>query len=604
MKYLFAAACLFCSLQGIPQLFPPAAYPRNYFRNPLAIPMSLAANFGELRPNHYHMGLDIRTQHRVNLPVYAAADGYIARVSVEPGGFGQAIYINHPNGYTTVYGHLNAFFPALAAYVSRQQYRLQSWQVNLEIPAALFPVKKGGLIAQSGSTGGSQGPHLHFEIRRTKEDINLNPLLFGLPVADHTAPHLVRLAWYDRNRGIYEQSPHEVPVEIEGPRIAEGSASRSTVEMKTRPSLLSVGATRISFAISAFDTQSGSDNPNGIFEASLYEDERPVIGFQLNNISYDDTRNINAHIDYKTKETGGPYFQQLFFLQGYPLPTIYSTAGDGTGGVLDIGDGRPHKIRIGVRDTEGNETVLSFGVQYAPSSDTGGASSKDSMTTAVFPAKRFYPGMLDGLEMADCAFYPGERSLYDSVIIGAGVAGYPGSGLSLPGGVSAVYRIGEPWIPLLDPVLVRMRPVSPGDSLRGVERMDTTAVVMVGFHGASREVERPTWKNGWASARYREFGDFQLVRDTVPPVVSFPGAPEGALLNKASRIRIAVRDNLGATRHFRAELDGAWLCFTNDKGLDWIYRFDEHCLPGPHTLRVSVEDVAGNRTIKELHFTR
>ncbi|HXB91880.1 MAG TPA: hypothetical protein VNU72_06310, partial [Puia sp.] len=208
------------------------------------------------------------------------------------------------------------------------------------------------------------------------------------------------------------------------------------------------------------------------------------------------------------------------------------------------------------------------------------------------------------LEMADCAFYPGERSLYDSVIIGAGVAGYPGSGLSLPGGVSAVYRIGEPWIPLLDPVLVRMRPVSPGDSLRGVERMDTTAVVMVGFHGASREVERPTWKNGWASARYREFGDFQLVRDTVPPVVSFPGAPEGALLNKASRIRIAVRDNLGATRHFRAELDGAWLCFTNDKGLDWIYRFDEHCLPGPHTLRVSVEDVAGNRTIKELHFTR
>src|ERR1700744_10255 len=119
MRYLLPAACLLCSLQGFPQLFLPASYPHDYFRDPLAIPMSLAANFGELRPNHYHMGLDIRTQHRENLPVYAAADGYISRVSIEPSGFGQAVYINHPNGYTTVYGHLNRFFPALADYIHK-----------------------------------------------------------------------------------------------------------------------------------------------------------------------------------------------------------------------------------------------------------------------------------------------------------------------------------------------------------------------------------------------------------------------------------------------------------------------------------------------------
>ena len=175
MKYLFAAACLIFSQQGFPQFFRTPDYPRNYFRDPLAIPISLAANFGELRPDHYHMGLDIRTQHRLNLPVYAAADGYIARVSVAPEGFGQAIYINHPNGYTTVYGHLNRFFPALEAYVHREQYRKQSWQLSLELPATLFRVKKGDLIALSGSTGGSQGPHLHFEIHLESWDHPVDP---------------------------------------------------------------------------------------------------------------------------------------------------------------------------------------------------------------------------------------------------------------------------------------------------------------------------------------------------------------------------------------------------------------------------------------------
>src|ERR1700743_506582 len=205
MKLLFAVFVSFISAPVFAQIFPPSGYPQDYFRDPLDIPMSLAANFGELRPNHYHMGLDIRTQHRENLPVFAAADGYVTRIEIEPAGFGQAIYIRHPNGYTTVYGHLNRFFPALEAYVRAQQYRQQSWEVNLRIPEGLFPVKKGQFIALSGSTGGSQGPHLHFEIRRTAGDINLNPLLFGLPVPDRTPPTLVRLAWYDRTSSIYEQ---------------------------------------------------------------------------------------------------------------------------------------------------------------------------------------------------------------------------------------------------------------------------------------------------------------------------------------------------------------------------------------------------------------
>src|SRR5450432_2137572 len=351
MNYLLAAVFCCCTLSCFSQSFPATAYPRDYFRDPLDIPITLAANFGELRPNHYHMGLDIRTQKKVNLPVFAAADGYVAYVKIEPAGFGQAIYIHHPNGYTTLYAHLNKFYPALAAYISQQQYRLESWQVFLNIPPGLFPVRKGDFIAYSGSTGGSEGPHLHFEIRRTSDDTNLNPLLFGLPVPDSVPPVILRLAVYDRGRSVYEQSPRILPVR-------KGATASYLIE----PGLIKLASSRISFALSAFDTQSGSANPNGIYQAVLYEDEQPVIGFQMDNISYDHTRDINAHIDYRTREKGGPFLQHLSRLPGYSSPSIYRSFRNGSGadGVLDLSDGLSHAIRIEVKDSYGNVSALKY----------------------------------------------------------------------------------------------------------------------------------------------------------------------------------------------------------------------------------------------------
>ncbi len=624
MKYFLFYVALFCSLHGFSQFFAASAYPHDYFRDPLDVPISLAANFGELRPNHYHMGLDIRTQHRENLPVYAAAGGYIARISIEPGGFGQAIYINHPNGYTTVYGHLNRFFPALAAWIAQEQYRRKSWQVYLEIPPTLFPVNKGELIAYSGSTGGSQGPHLHFEIRRTAGDINLNPLLFGLPVPDHTAPGIVKLAWYDRNLGIYDQTPHLLPVHstVVVPRVAVHGPPTYTIS----PPLLVVQTTRISFALAAFDTQTGSTNPNGIFEAELFMDDRPMIAFQMDKISYDNTRNINAHIDYMTRQRGGPFLQQLFFLPGYPLPSIYavpSTNGFPTGegvdppslttigahppnGVLDIADGRPHKIFIKVMDTGNNSCSLTFHVQYQPAAAPA-APAQQADSSAAPKGKKFYPGMVDGLEIPGCAFYLGEKSLYDSMTIHATVSGYPGSGHSLVGGVSGTYTIGAPWLPLLEPMLVRLK----NDQALQTDSLADSSwaaaqqrIVMVCFNGDQKDVQRPEWHEGWASARFRGFGNFELVDDRTPPTITPIGPLDGANLGKASRIALLVKDDLGTVRKFGAELDGAWLCFTNDKGLAFIYTFDEHCPPGTHTLKVSAEDVAGNKTVREYHFTR
>jgi murein DD-endopeptidase MepM/ murein hydrolase activator NlpD len=245
-NFLLCILLLIIYFSARSQVFPAKNYPKGYFRDPLNIPISLAGNFGELRPNHYHMGLDIRTNKQVNLPVYAAADGYIAQIDVEPAGFGQAIYINHPNGYTTVYGHLNEFFPALAAYVKTQQYQMESWRVFLNIPPGMFPVKKGDWIAYSGSTGGSQAPHVHFEIRSTADDVNKNPMLFGMPIEDYTAPVILRLAVYDRTRGIYEQQPKIF------------ATKRSGNEYVLANGIITVNSPKISFVISAFDTESGT----------------------------------------------------------------------------------------------------------------------------------------------------------------------------------------------------------------------------------------------------------------------------------------------------------------------------------------------------------
>ncbi|HTQ27565.1 MAG TPA: M23 family metallopeptidase [Puia sp.] len=559
---------LLTSVPCFSQVFPPADYPKGYFRDPLAIPIRLAANFGELRPNHYHMGLDIRTEKRENLPVYAAADGYVAKVKVEPQGFGQAIYINHPNGYTTLYAHLNAFFPALAAYVEQQQYKRESWKIFLDIPPGLFPVKKGTLIAYSGNTGGSQGPHLHFEIRRTSDDVNLNPLLFGLPVPDNTRPVIQRLAIYDGTRSMYEQSPRLIPVK------------RSPAGFELAQPLVSTGSTTVRFAIGAFDTQSGSANPNGIYQAVLYHNQQLVIGFRMNEVSYDDTRNINAHIDYKTRAGGGPYLQQLFALTSYGK-SIYQPVN--SNGVIDLSDGLVHEIRIEVRDANGNSSSLGFKIQHQPA---------DTMIPAV-EGKMFYPMMLDGVETEDMAFYLAEKSLYDSVHIAYNKV--PAIAL---GAVSAQFGIGNIGIPLGDEMLVRIRP----DRELTPEQLDR--VVMQRVAGDKTDLRKVQWQGGWASARFRDFGNFQLLLDNEPPVITPVGFHDGANLSAATRLVLTVKDNLEYYKNFRAELDGKWLRFSNDKERAFIYKFDEHCPRGPHVLKVSVEDEAGNIATRSFRFTR
>ncbi|MEO7121087.1 MAG: M23 family metallopeptidase [Ginsengibacter sp.] len=553
------------------QLFPEKNYPKGYFIYPVDARISIAANFGELRPNHYHMGLDCRTNQVQNRPVKAAADGYVAHVRIEPFGFGRAIYINHPNGLTTLYGHLNNFYPALEKYVKEQQYKLRSWQVFLDIPAGMFPVKQGQFIAYSGNAGGSQGPHCHFEIRDTRTDKVLNPLLFGMPIPDNVPPTIQRLAMYDRLKSTYSQAPKLFSlVKVPG-------------GYRTAEAVITANTDKVSFGISANDKVSGSTNPNGIYQAILYFDGKAIVGFQIDSITYDESRYVNAHIDYKTKAAGGPYIEHLSRLPGYP-PGIYKDfSGDG---VIDLTDDNIHQVRIVVKDANGNASTLEFKIRK------GAVHEIVPKEISYRDQQEFQPGFVNIFESNNVELILQPEALYDSFAFV-----HSSRPDNFPLSYSDIHVLESGLVPVHDNFVLRLKSdKTVPQELRGKMLIKRT-------WGNKTEVVKATGNNDWYSASFKSFGSFELIADDIPPVITV-GFPDYANLSKASHIIFIPKDNNEAIKNFRAELDGKWLMFTNDKGKVYIYNFDEMCGRGKHELKISVQDEAGNTTQKIYHFTR
>lgn len=582
---------LFLSVIGLEIVAQPAEadkLPRNYFRNPLGIPMQLSANFGELRPNHWHMGLDIRTDARENLPVYAAAEGYIAKVGIRPQSFGRFIIINHPNGLSTLYAHLNDFYPELEKYVTEQQYKQESWAVELNFTKTQFPLAKGTFIAYSGNTGGSKGPHLHFEIIDTKSDKRLNPLLFNFPMQDNLPPVIIRLAMYDRTKSLYTQTPLLFSVK-----------NTDSGYIIPKQQLIKTGLSKVSFAIQTYDRMSGGGSDNGVFSAKLYLDDEPQVSFVLDSIDYDETVYINSHIDYRYDYNGGAYLQQLSQLPGDHCPVYKQIKGDG---VISVSDTAVHSISIDVKDAQGNTSQLNFSIRHDDSL------VKDN--TYQGQSLKFAPNKKNIIEKEDFKMQLPENCLYDTV-----PASYYRNTPASYNAVTATYVVNDASYPVHDDLSVSIKPYKtiPG------EWKDKLLMQRTGKGSTIRKVQL---QNGWFTATFGDFGSFQVLADVTAPQINELGKGDTVNLSAASRIVFTPTDNFGIVKNFRVELytcpmdtsgalcqpdslaKGKWLRFTNDKSRSWIYKFDERCPYGVHKLSVTATDLVGNSTTKIWWFKR
>lgn len=547
------------------QLYRQPVYPKNYFRWPADLSPDIVANMGELRNNHWHMGLDVRTQQVVNKRVVAAADGYVAYVGIEPLSWGRWIVINHPNGLSTLYGHLNNFRPDIEEYVKKHQYREESWKTDLTIPAGVFPVKKGDFISYSGTTGGSAGPHVHWEVIETKTGKRLNPDLFGMPLSDNSAPTLVKLVMYDRNNSTYDQSPNSY------------SLTKSGGSYSVAGGAINTAFNNLSFALQAYDTWARAGNRIGIYSARVFLDNREVSSFYIDSISYPDTRYMNCQVDYKMKALGGSWVQHTSRLAGDRGGVYYDLGLNNN--TIRLNDNEPHDVKILVADTRGNTSTLSFTIQRNG--------------TAAPPAKEYewHPNRLNRIFKYDFEAYLPMYVLYDKMN-----SGY--ARLASTGGnsVSAKHKLGENYIPAHSNFEVRIKP----DKSISAQDRDKIVIKRTSKNTTFKKAE---WNGEWLTAQFRDFGTFEAFIDNTPPSVNSLGSGEVVDLSRASSIRFTPTDNIGVA-DFRAEVDGQWLRFTNDKGKTYIYSFDEKVSTGEHTLKVTVTDIAGNQTVRTWRFRR
>ncbi|MEG0927638.1 M23 family metallopeptidase [Chryseobacterium sp.] len=536
-------------------------YSQNYFRNPLNIPMQLAANFGAVRTNHFHMGLDLRTNSQENLSVVSAADGYVSRIKVERYGFGNAVYITHPNGYTTVYAHLNKYFDKLDEYVKERQYKEEKWEQDITFQPGQFPVTKGRLIALSGNTGGSAGPHLHFEIRDTKTEECLNPLLFGFAIPDSVAPIISGLYWYDRRFSTYEPGANGVAVKKAG--------STYTADV------VRVNSPTISFGIKAVDKANQGFNL-GIYQAELLMDGKLIYSFSIDKVSYDDTRYLNGCIDYTKFIRDKIGIQHLSALPGmklknYSIPNL--------SGVINLQDEEVHNIEIVLKDVKGNTSRLITKVQLNKVGD-----QISSTTKTVLPND----GKTISSENAEIVF--SKNAVYDAVNFNL----YEKPDADA---VSNAIILNSPYIPVHDNYTLKIKPT------RKLTKEEKDKVVISLNYGSDTNVVKGKWNGEQAEGQFNRLGTAKLILDNGLPSVS-SGWKDGAVINGGS-LRLKGNTKIGDIVSFRAELDGKWLRFSRVKN-DFVYVFDEKCPKGSgsHTLKITTVNTAGNTNTQTFTFQR
>jgi hypothetical protein len=530
------------------------------FRPPLNIPLRLTGNFGELRNNHFHGGLDIATDQATGLSVYACADGYVSRVVVGPYGYGKALYLAHPNGLTTVYGHLEGFGEGIAEWVRNRQYALESFELDEYLKPGQLPVVRGQVVARSGNTGASGGPHLHFEVRRG--DTPLNPLQYGFTVADSRPPESSHLFVYPH----WEGQPSGVPREV--------ALVRSGNRWQPPGGVLRVPGQSAGLGVYAWDRQDGRENRNGVYRVELLLNGKPHFQFRLDSLSYAQRRYLNAHLDYRINLESQRKVHRLFRLPGNGLG-IYQYL-DGRG-LIPLQAGRREQVEINLYDYAGNRTTIAFALE----ADTTQAAPTPPRAPWFFwnqPGQIQTPGM--ALELP-------QGSLYEDQPLEHGRE-QGGSG-------SDTHWVADAFTPLHREATLRLA------AGQVPERLRDRALIVHLDHAGRRKALGGQWENGYLVTRTDRLGKFYVAIDSVPPSLQSVNVQAGMSVGKGSVLRFRISDNLSGIQSYRGEIDGQWVLFEYEPKSSLLFHTLEGRLePGRRELVLRVHDERGNSTEKRI----
>ena len=544
------------------------------FHPPLKIPMYLSGNFGEIRTDHLHSGIDIKTQGSIGHHVFSVDAGYVSRIKVQANGYGKSMYVTHPSGYTTVYGHLDRYRDDIAAYVKKIQYARKSHGVDLYLDAASFPLNKGEFIAYSGNTGGSSGPHLHFEIRKAASQEPTNVLSYNFDIEDQLSPRFFSVNIY-----ALDDQAH-----INGADKRFSSRVLKDNGVYTLPwgTQLQAGG-RLGISVEVFDYLNGASNRCGVYSLEFYLDEQLRYSHVMDEFSFNETRFVNAHIDYEERIRNGTKAHRLHRQPNDRL-RIYTQLKEN--GEVHIDQNRSYQVRIVARDVAGNASELSFKIQ--------GDTSRFQPSTQDHPETYLMKYNQDNHFAKDLiAVHIPENALYRNLEFT--YAKSPPE----QGSLTDFYHIGSEEIAVHSPYTLSIQSDGVDPALR-----NKLLIVTLDEEGKLDEAGGE-YADGKVSSRLRSFGKFAIGIDTVPPLIRPIGGTRSGDMSNKKRMKFLISDELSGIKKYEGYIDGKWVLFEYDMKNDLLFHeFDPAKITpkSAHELELYVTDSRGNASLYRSFF--
>ena len=542
-------------------------YPQDYFQSPLDIPIDLSGSFGELRSNHFHSGLDMKTKGVEGLPVYASADGYVSRIKISTFGYGKAIYVTHPNGYTSVYGHLQKANGAIQEYIKKKHYQEKNYEIEMFLYPSELPVKKGDVIAFSGNSGGSGGPHLHFEFRDTKSEAIINPMHFGMNkiIKDERKPIIQGIVAYPIDSTIVNTS--QKPIDISFSKQADGSYLG--VKVKANGS--------IAFGINAYDFCTNGYNKNGLYKVKTYLNGVLQYQYGFDSFTFDESRYINNFIDYERLHDMGQRVQKLFQLNEYPLSIVSKNKKDG---ILRVQPNTNYSYKVEIYDFHGNKVDLIIPIEFGNQE----VKIKKKLKKTPYYIKAKSEAIF---EKDKVAVYVPENAFYNNFYINFEVE-------------NDTVTLHDDSVPVHKNITITF------NNVEGLTEEQLSKTYIASVNGPKLKYNRTTRKGTTFSIKTRTLGKFKLAQDTTPPRISNVNFIEGKEIGAQKTISVSINDLHSDIDTYNGYLNGKWILMEYDyKTKKLVHNLDDNiCVSGRNDLKIVVTDNLQNSTTFESYFLK